>query len=69
MGISGAERLKALHLTQKPDAFRVRLDARVICGLYLKPNIFINEIYVDILSRGFEMKEFLDFELLHYEFL
>ncbi len=30
---------------------------------------FINEIGVDILSRGFEMKEFSDFELHHYEFL
>ena len=29
----------------------------------------INEICVDILSRDFGMKEFLDFELLHCEFL
>ena len=29
---------------------------------------FINEICVDILSRDFGMKEFLDFERLHCEF-
>ncbi len=54
---------------EKPHTFGVSVERFVICVLYLKPSIFINEICVDILSRGFEMKEVSDFELPHYEFL
>jgi len=54
---------------ERPHAFGVSVERFVICVLYLKPNIFISDSCADILSGGFEMKEFWDFELLHYEFL